>query len=201
MPSQAAKRSLAKAGSRGSSSGSIAPGWLTPWLVISGVLVVWDAGYVLMRPRSMPGGDLFWLWRPYPLYASVSQLRTHTRDGAAKPACAHCVCAACAFESFPGTCELACTRCMWVRYASLHALGVGGSVMRACMHSVLVGPLCELACVRCLWVHYASLHAFGVCGFTMHVFTMDVSIVHACCTNRTCMHAAQIARACMLHKI
>uniref|UniRef100_A0A7R9UZE2 EXPERA domain-containing protein n=1 Tax=Chlamydomonas euryale TaxID=1486919 RepID=A0A7R9UZE2_9CHLO len=73
MPSQAAKRSLAKAGSRGSSSGSIAPGWLTPWLVISGVLVVWDAGYVLMRPRSMPGGDLFWLWRPYPLYASVDR--------------------------------------------------------------------------------------------------------------------------------
>ncbi|KAH8165725.1 hypothetical protein CIB48_g2541 [Xylaria polymorpha] len=42
------------------------------WLAVSLPLVVWDCGYVLMRPRTMAGGDLHWpLWAPYALYGEV----------------------------------------------------------------------------------------------------------------------------------
>ena len=45
--------------------------WIKLWLAASGLLVLYDAGYVLMRPRSMPGGDLSHIWQPYVLYAKV----------------------------------------------------------------------------------------------------------------------------------
>lgn len=39
------------------------------WLAVSLPLVLWDAGYVLLRPHSMPGGKYHWpLWAPYDLY-------------------------------------------------------------------------------------------------------------------------------------
>ena len=39
------------------------------WLAICAPLVIWDAGYVLPRPRSMPGGKYHWpLWVPYEFY-------------------------------------------------------------------------------------------------------------------------------------
>lgn len=39
------------------------------WLAISVPLVIWDTGYVLLRPHSMPGGKYHWpLWVPYELY-------------------------------------------------------------------------------------------------------------------------------------
>lgn len=39
------------------------------WLAISVPLVLWDAGYVMLRPHSMPGGKYHWpLWVPYDLY-------------------------------------------------------------------------------------------------------------------------------------
>ncbi|KXT13662.1 hypothetical protein AC579_4995 [Pseudocercospora musae] len=42
------------------------------WLVISLPLVVWDTGYVLLRPHSMPGGKFHKpLWIPYELYGTV----------------------------------------------------------------------------------------------------------------------------------
>jgi len=42
------------------------------WLFISLPLVIWDTGYVLLRPHSMPGGALHWpLWVPYELYGKV----------------------------------------------------------------------------------------------------------------------------------
>ncbi|KAI1115130.1 hypothetical protein F5Y14DRAFT_450490 [Nemania sp. NC0429] len=45
------------------------------WLAISVPLVIWDCGYVLMRPRTMPGGDLHWpLWVPYELYGNVDHV-------------------------------------------------------------------------------------------------------------------------------
>ncbi|RWA14520.1 hypothetical protein EKO27_g626 [Xylaria grammica] len=45
------------------------------WLAISLPLVVWDSGYVFMRPRSMPGGDLHWpLWVPYALYGEIDHV-------------------------------------------------------------------------------------------------------------------------------
>lgn len=45
------------------------------WLFISLPLVAWDAGYVLLRPHSMPGGSLHWpLWVPYDLYGKVDYI-------------------------------------------------------------------------------------------------------------------------------
>lgn len=45
------------------------------WLAVSLPLVAWDTGYVLLRPRSMPGGDLHWpLWVPYELYGRVDHV-------------------------------------------------------------------------------------------------------------------------------
>ncbi|KAJ5084571.1 hypothetical protein NUU61_009150 [Penicillium alfredii] len=48
---------------------------LTIWLVFSVPLVVWDAGYVLLRPHSMPGGRLHSpIWAPYALYGTVDYI-------------------------------------------------------------------------------------------------------------------------------
>lgn len=48
---------------------------LTIWLVVSVPLVVWDAGYVLLRPHSMPGGRLHSpIWTPYALYGTVDYI-------------------------------------------------------------------------------------------------------------------------------
>ncbi|KAL8303323.1 hypothetical protein RB597_005111 [Gaeumannomyces tritici] len=45
------------------------------WLAVSLPLVAWDTGYILLRPRSMPGGDLHWpLWVPYDLYGRVDHI-------------------------------------------------------------------------------------------------------------------------------
>ncbi|KAJ5279042.1 hypothetical protein N7478_004414 [Penicillium angulare] len=48
---------------------------LTLWLVFSVPLVIWDAGYVLLRPHSMPGGRLHSpLWTPYALYGRIDYI-------------------------------------------------------------------------------------------------------------------------------
>ncbi|CAD6442664.1 ec1ff267-4fad-4561-94dd-26cae9266b09 [Sclerotinia trifoliorum] len=45
------------------------------WLFISLPLVAWDAGYVMLRPLSMPGGSLHWpIWAPYELYGKVDYI-------------------------------------------------------------------------------------------------------------------------------
>lgn len=42
------------------------------WLFISLPLVIWDTSYVLLRPRSMIGGDLhFPIFVPYAVYSTV----------------------------------------------------------------------------------------------------------------------------------
>eukprot|EP00798_Chlamydomonas_sp_ICE-L_P020932 gene20932-27782_t len=48
--------------------------WMNLWLVVSAALMYWDAGFVLNRPRTIPGGDLFWLYEPYELYVKVDKL-------------------------------------------------------------------------------------------------------------------------------
>ncbi|EKM77576.1 hypothetical protein AGABI1DRAFT_101621 [Agaricus bisporus var. burnettii JB137-S8] len=45
--------------------------WISAWFILSAPVVLWDAGYCFMRPRSMKGGDLHWIWRPYELYQVV----------------------------------------------------------------------------------------------------------------------------------
>lgn len=45
------------------------------WLCSSIPAVVWDAGYVFLRPFSMPGGALHWpLWAPYALYGKIDYI-------------------------------------------------------------------------------------------------------------------------------
>lgn len=45
------------------------------WLAISLPLVIWDAGYVILRPHSMPGGSLHWpIWSPYELYGQIDHI-------------------------------------------------------------------------------------------------------------------------------
>jgi len=45
--------------------------WITAWFLLSAPVIAWDVGYCFMRPRSMKGGDLHWIWRPYALYQEV----------------------------------------------------------------------------------------------------------------------------------
>ncbi|KZW00855.1 hypothetical protein EXIGLDRAFT_603719 [Exidia glandulosa HHB12029] len=54
-----------------SATGVPAVWWITAWFVASAPVIFWDAGYCLMRPRSMRGGDLHWIWKPYSLYQDV----------------------------------------------------------------------------------------------------------------------------------
>lgn len=45
------------------------------WLAISLPLVIWDTGYVVLRPLSMPGGALHSpIWKPYALYGTVDHV-------------------------------------------------------------------------------------------------------------------------------
>ncbi|KAG8988094.1 hypothetical protein FRB94_001106 [Tulasnella sp. JGI-2019a] len=41
------------------------------WFLLSSLVVLWDAGYCLLRPRSMEGGDLAWIWKPYIRYTTI----------------------------------------------------------------------------------------------------------------------------------
>ncbi|CAK9786448.1 hypothetical protein CC85DRAFT_263081 [Cutaneotrichosporon oleaginosum] len=45
--------------------GYTTPRWVRLWLALSSVIVLWDVGYCLVRPRSFPGGSLAWIWAPY----------------------------------------------------------------------------------------------------------------------------------------
>lgn len=50
-------------------------GAVTIWLLVSVPLVAWDAGYVLLRPHSMPGHKLHSpLWTPYALYGTIDYI-------------------------------------------------------------------------------------------------------------------------------
>ncbi|KAI0013873.1 hypothetical protein F4779DRAFT_296363 [Xylariaceae sp. FL0662B] len=45
------------------------------WLAVSLPLVLWDTGYVMLRPRTMEGGSLHWpLYTPYKLYGEVDRI-------------------------------------------------------------------------------------------------------------------------------
>ncbi|KAJ7116518.1 hypothetical protein C8R44DRAFT_792752 [Mycena epipterygia] len=48
--------------------------WISLWFLLTAPLMIWDAGYCLMRPRSMVGGDLYWFWAPYRLYGMVDHV-------------------------------------------------------------------------------------------------------------------------------
>jgi len=45
--------------------------WVSLWFLITAPVIAWDAGYCFMRPRSMIGGDLHWIWEPYGIYQNI----------------------------------------------------------------------------------------------------------------------------------
>jgi len=48
--------------------------WITLWFAITAPIIAWDVGYCFMRPRSMVGGDLHWIWEPYAIYQEVDYI-------------------------------------------------------------------------------------------------------------------------------
>ncbi|KAI9509906.1 hypothetical protein F5148DRAFT_1275021 [Russula earlei] len=48
--------------------------WVSAWFLLSAPVIIWDASYCLMRPRSMIGGDLHWIWKPYGKYQEVDDI-------------------------------------------------------------------------------------------------------------------------------
>lgn len=44
------------------------------WLVLSSIVVLFDAFYVLNRPETMRGGAYFWLFEPYEEYIKYDTL-------------------------------------------------------------------------------------------------------------------------------
>ncbi|KAI1484070.1 hypothetical protein F4774DRAFT_364680 [Daldinia eschscholtzii] len=66
---------------------SHAPSRLTLlWFAVSLPLVIWDSGYVLLRPLTMEGGPLHWpIYAPYKLYGEVDHVygwkAFHARNG------------------------------------------------------------------------------------------------------------------------
>ncbi|KAI9567827.1 hypothetical protein HD554DRAFT_2205259 [Boletus coccyginus] len=45
--------------------------WITLWFVLTAPVILWDATYCFMRPRSMVGGDLHWIWEAYGIYQDI----------------------------------------------------------------------------------------------------------------------------------
>ncbi|KAL7313787.1 hypothetical protein PS15m_007479 [Mucor circinelloides] len=54
-----------------SNASSQVPLWIRTWTLVSSLVVIWDFGYCLLRPLSMEGGSLNFLWKPYNLYAKI----------------------------------------------------------------------------------------------------------------------------------
>ncbi|KAF9007519.1 hypothetical protein BDQ17DRAFT_220551 [Cyathus striatus] len=48
--------------------------WITVWFIFSGIITIWDAFYIVLRPRSLEGGDLRWLWATYQRYEEVDKI-------------------------------------------------------------------------------------------------------------------------------
>jgi len=69
--SKQTKKKMAKGGDTSSSSAAISfPWWITLWLIISAPVQLWDALFIMFRPRSMVGGDLFKIWIPCTFFNS-----------------------------------------------------------------------------------------------------------------------------------
>ncbi|KAH0826330.1 hypothetical protein J3R83DRAFT_5283 [Lanmaoa asiatica] len=45
--------------------------WITLWFLLTAPVIFWDAMYCFVRPRSMVGGDLHWIWEPYGIYQDI----------------------------------------------------------------------------------------------------------------------------------
>jgi hypothetical protein len=50
------------------------PTWGKIWLISSALICAWDCAFVLLRPRTLPGGDLHTPWfSPYATYIEVDR--------------------------------------------------------------------------------------------------------------------------------
>lgn len=61
-------------------SSQVLPTWLVAWLIIASPVVVWDFSFLLLRPSSLPGGDLHWLFQPYSLYIEIDRRYNDMED-------------------------------------------------------------------------------------------------------------------------
>ncbi|KXJ26473.1 uncharacterized protein LOC110240530 [Exaiptasia diaphana] len=57
------------------------PLWIVLWLFLSSILVVLDALFVLLRPRTMPGGDLNFFVSYYNIYIDIDRRYGDMKDG------------------------------------------------------------------------------------------------------------------------
>jgi hypothetical protein len=48
------------------------------WLLVASIVVTYDAAYILLRPASMLGGDLYAPFSPYSLYVQYDRLYADT---------------------------------------------------------------------------------------------------------------------------
>lgn len=48
--------------------------WVSLWFLVTAPIIFWDASYCFMRPRSMAGGDLHWIWTGYEIYQEVDHV-------------------------------------------------------------------------------------------------------------------------------
>jgi len=48
--------------------------WISLWFLLTVPVIAWDVGYCMMRPRSMKGGDLHWIWKPYGIYQEIDYI-------------------------------------------------------------------------------------------------------------------------------
>merc|ERR1711879_483618 len=67
--------------SNGAKMGRVLAGGVVAWFVLSFPVCLWDALFVLLRPRTMPGGDLAWFWGPYETYIAVDRRYQDLNDG------------------------------------------------------------------------------------------------------------------------
>jgi hypothetical protein len=56
------------------------PWWATIWTIIGSLVCIWDATYILYRPRTMANGDLFHLYFPYAKYITLDPLYGNLRN-------------------------------------------------------------------------------------------------------------------------
>lgn len=52
----------------------IVPQWVWTWYLINVFVLIPDWLFIMLRPRSLTGGDLAWLFRIFNVYAEIDQL-------------------------------------------------------------------------------------------------------------------------------
>lgn len=54
--------------------------WLRAWYICSLLIFIPDCSFVILRPRSLPGGDLAYLFEIFNVYAEIDLLFSDTQD-------------------------------------------------------------------------------------------------------------------------